>query len=124
MESSSPEPISATTSLLIVSNDFQQGVVEFQDFDGAFVPQLAQRQRVVGIELRQGARIFARGNSLEDLPVACVEAFPYALVDADRKAGAGLMKCRIVVKARRLVQADRHVEPRPDPFARVGSRLI
>src|SRR6202048_3544925 len=33
----------------------QQGVVELENFDGAFIPQLAQREHVVGVELRQGA---------------------------------------------------------------------
>src|SRR5207244_11945386 len=34
----------------------QYGVVELQDLDGAFVAQPAQPQRIVEVELRQGAR--------------------------------------------------------------------
>ena len=38
----------------------QNRVGEFQDLDGAFLAQLAQPQRVVGVELHQGARVFGR----------------------------------------------------------------
>src|SRR5439155_17628677 len=58
-------------------------------------------------------------HGLDDPPVAGIHAIPYTLVGADREAGAGLVKCGIVVKAGRLVQTDRHVEPGPDPFAGV-----
>src|SRR5439155_11902962 len=54
----------------------EEGVVEFQNLDAAFVSQLAQRQGVVGVELSQGARIFACGHGLEHPPLARVQAFP------------------------------------------------
>src|SRR5262249_47762783 len=47
----------------------QYGVVEFQDFDGAFVAQPLQRQRVVRVELRQRARVFGRRDRLDQPPV-------------------------------------------------------
>jgi hypothetical protein len=97
----------------------QQRIVELQDFHGAFVAQLAQRKRVVRVELRQGARVFARGHGLDDSPVARVEAFPHGLVDANRIVGAGLVKPGIIIIARRIVQAEGHVEPGADEFAGV-----
>jgi hypothetical protein len=47
---------------------FQDGVVELDDFDGAFVAQPMQPQRVIGVELRQGARVFgsSKGSALFD----------------------------------------------------------
>ena len=62
-------------------------------------------------------RAFARRRGLEDLPVARVEAFPHALVNADRLVGARLVEARIIVIARHFVQAKRHVGPGADPFA-------
>jgi hypothetical protein len=77
----------------------QHRVVEFQDLDGAFVSQLAQPQRVVGVELRQGARVLSRSCVLYDAPVARVQTLPQALVDAERYAGARLVEAGIIVVA-------------------------
>jgi hypothetical protein len=67
---------------------FQHGVVKFQDFDRALVPQLAQGQCIVRAELRQRARIFARGHSRDDFLVARVQAPPDGSVDAEPVPGS------------------------------------
>ena len=60
--------------------------------------QLVQRQRIVSIELGERARVLARRTGFDQLPVAGIQAFPDPLVDAEGKAGAGLMKAWIVVE--------------------------
>jgi hypothetical protein len=41
---------------------FKNGVGESQHLNGAFLAQLAQPQRVVGVELHQGARVIGRSR--------------------------------------------------------------
>src|SRR5262249_45733641 len=95
----------------------EQGIVEFEDLDRALFAQLAQRLRVVGVELRERAGVFAGGYGGDHPAVVGVEAFPHALVDSDREAGARLVKRRIVIVPHGPVQPQRHVQPRPGPFA-------
>jgi hypothetical protein len=58
----------------------QRRRVEFRDFDFTFVAQSAQRPGIVDVRLGQRARVFSGSDSLDELPVIRVEAFPDALV--------------------------------------------
>src|SRR5262249_56229955 len=66
----------------------QYGVVELEDFHGAFVLQPLQRQRVVRVELGQRARKFGCGGRLDETLIAGIKTFPHALVYADGNGAA------------------------------------
>src|SRR5262245_2697675 len=98
----------------------QYGVVELEDFHGAFVLQPLQRQRVVRVEFGQRAREFGCGDRLDETLIAGIEAFPHALIDADGNGAARLLHPGVIVIRHRRVEAERRVKPRPDPFGAVN----
>src|SRR4051812_36395136 len=77
----------------------QEGVVKFQNLDRALVPELAQRNPVVRCELPERAAVLARSDNVYEPLIARIQAVPDTLVDADRKAGAWLVKPGVIVVA-------------------------
>ncbi len=56
--------------------NFQLGIVELHDLDDACIAQRAQRFRIVGVEVRQRARVFGRGCILDQPTIASREPVP------------------------------------------------
>src|SRR5436190_23090281 len=72
----------------------EHGVVELQDFHRVFVFQLAKRERVVRVELRDGARVLARSNSLKDPLIAGIKTLPHDFIDPHGLTGTRLVEAR------------------------------
>src|SRR5215208_6356259 len=94
-------------------------IVKPQDFDALVLAQRLEGLRIAGVELSQHRRHLGGGGGLDDPAIEWSEALPKPLVDAQTYPSSGLMEAGVVVIACGLIETERRVEPRADPFAGV-----
>src|SRR5262249_31528529 len=102
----------------------EEGVIELPDFDRGILAELLQGFGVVGIELRQRECVLRIRSRRYRVTIVGAQALPQLLVNAQGDGTAWLMKPRIVIELRDLVQPQSHGVPWTDPFAGVdGARF-
>src|SRR6266446_8100109 len=76
-----------------------------------------QRDRVLGVEVREAIDLHGSDGMVECPPQIDRERLVCLLVEAELADGPGLVPARVVVVARGIVEAEFHVVMGPNPFA-------
>src|SRR6266536_298650 len=82
-------------------------------------PESPERDRVLGVVVREAINLDCRGGMIERPPQIDRERLVGLLVETEVLRAAGLVPAWVVVVLRVLVQAELHVVMRPDPFGGV-----
>src|SRR5262249_28476885 len=83
--------------------------------------ELFQGLGVVRVEFRERQRVLRIRQRRYRVAVVGAQSVPQLLVDAERQYGARFMEAGVIIELRHFVQAQDHVVPRTNPFARVDS---
>src|SRR5713226_2150152 len=99
---------------------------ELEHFDLALELRLEslQRDRVLGVEVREAIDLHGGDRMVECPPQIDRERLVCLLVEAELADGPGLVPARVVVVARGIVEAEFHVVMRSGPFAGIDHATL